>query len=339
MKLHALGTLLLGTASLLPAADHVLKVTPQTIAWGYYWSAAKPVLTIRSGETVEIETVSGNPERLEQAGAPAGQIPAALRTIYKEIPQDQRGPGGHLLTGPVAIEGAEPGDVLEVRILQIRMDVPFAYNTFRKGSGFLPDEFEGTQTKIIPLDRVRGVGIFAPGIELPLKPFFGSMGIAPPPSAGKVNSAPPGVHAGNLDNKELVAGTTLFIPVHAPGALFEVGDGHAGMGNGEVDITAMETSLTGVFQFIVHKDMHLTWPRAETPTHWITMGLDPDLTEATKIAVRETIDFLMTQKKLTREEAYMLASVAVDFDITQLVDGTKGVHGMIPKNIFVSRAR
>jgi acetamidase/formamidase len=172
------------------------------------------------------------------------------------------------------------------------------------------------------------------GIELPLKPFFGSMGLAPPPSAGKVNSAPPGVHAGNLDNKELVAGTTLFIPVHAPGALFEVGDGHAGMGNGEVDITAMETSLTGVFQFILHKDMHLTWPRAETPTYWITMGLDPDLTEATKIAVRETIDFLMNEKKLSREDAYMLSSVAVDFDITQLVDGTKGVHGMIPKSIF-----
>ncbi|HMD49594.1 MAG TPA: acetamidase/formamidase family protein, partial [Bryobacteraceae bacterium] len=261
---------------------------------------------------------------------------AALRTIYKEIPQDQRGPGVHLLTGPVAIEGAEPGDVLEVRIREIRLDVPYAYNTFRKGSGFLPDEFEGTQMKIIPLDRVRNAGTFAPGIEIPLKPFFGSMGVAPPESAGKVNSGPPGIHAGNLDNKELVAGTTLFIPVHARGALFEVGDGHAGMGNGEVDITAMETSLTGVFQFILHKDMHLKWPRAETPTHWITMGLDPDLTEATKIAVHETLDFLMSEKKLTREQAYMLASVAVDFDITQLVDGTKGVHGMIPKSIFTA---
>jgi acetamidase/formamidase len=223
---------------------------------------------------------------------------------------------------------------LEVRIREIRMDVPFAYNAFRKGSGFLPDEFEGAKTKIIPLDRARKVGTFAPGIELPLKPFFGSMGIAPPENAGKVNSAPPGIHAGNLDNKELVAGTTLFIPVHAHGALFEVGDGHAGMGNGEVDITAMETSLTGVFQFILHKDMHLKWPRAETPTHWITMGLDPDLTEATKIAVHETLDFLVNEKKLTREDAYMLASVAVDFEITQLVDGTKGVHGMIPKSIF-----
>jgi acetamidase/formamidase len=160
------------------------------------------------------------------------------------------------------------------------------------------------------------------------------MGVAPPKSAGKVNGALPGIHAGNLDNKEQVAGTTLFIPVHACGALFEVGDGHAGMGNGEVDITAIETSLTGVFQFILRKDMHLKWPRAETPTHWITMGLDPDLTQATKIAVHETLDLLMNEKKMSREDAYMLASVAVDFDITQLVDGTKGVHGMIPKSIF-----
>src|SRR5579863_9625840 len=312
--------LLLFVCSLLPAADYTLKVTPQNIAWGYYWSAAKPVLSIKSGDTVEIETVSGNPERLEQAGWPAGQIPPALRTIYKEIPQDQRGPGGHLLTGPVAIEGAEPGDVLEVRIREIRMDVPFAYNTFRKGSGFLPDEFEGTRTKIIPLDRARNIGTFAAGIEIPLKPFFGSMGIAPPPSAGKVNSAPPGVHAGNLDNKELVAGTTLFIPVHAHGALFEDGDGHAGMGNGEVDITAMETSLTGVFQFIVHHDMHLTWPRAETPTHYITMGLDPDLTLAARICALETIDFLVDEKHLSRDDAYALTSVAINLEITQLVD-------------------
>src|ERR1700735_2016014 len=224
-------------SSLLPAADYSLKVTPQTIAWGYYWSAAKPVLTIRSGDTVEIQTVSGNPERLEQAGLPPDQIPRALRTIYKEIPQDQRGPGGHILTGPVAIEGAEPGDVLEVRIREIRLDVPFAYNNFRKGSGFLPDEFEGAKTKIIPLDRVLKVGTFAPGIEIPLRPFFGSMGVAPPEAAGKVNSAPPGVHAGNLDNKELVAGTTLFIPVHARRGGVGGGGGHGGRGKGEVDIT------------------------------------------------------------------------------------------------------
>ncbi len=227
-----------------------------------------------------------------------------------------------------------PGDVLEVRIKEIRFRSGYAFNSFGPNSGFLKGEFTKSQSRIIYFDKDKKVGHFAPGIDIPLRPFFGSMGIAPPESAGKISSAPPGIHAGNMDNKELVAGTTLFIPVHAPGALFEVGDGHAGMGNGEVDITAMETSLTGVFEFILHKDMHLNWPRAETPTHYITMGIDTDLTEAAKICVHETLDFLVNVKKMTREDAYQLASIAVDFDITQLVDGTKGVHGMIPKAIF-----
>jgi acetamidase/formamidase len=324
---------LLLAASTLPAADYQLKAGPQTLAWGYYWAGAKPVLTVKSGDTVEIQTVSGNPQNLERAGLPADQIQPELRQIYAQIPQESRGPGGHLLTGPVAIEGAEPGDVLEVRIRSIRLDVPYAYNSSGR-NGFLADVFPQTRTKIIPLDRQRMVGHFGGGIELPLKPFFGSMGVAPPESAGRINSAPPGIHAGNLDNKELVAGTTLFIPVHARGALFEVGDGHAGMGNGEVDITALETSMTGVFQFIVRHDLHLQWPRAETPTHYITMGLDPDLTQAARLCALETIDFLVSEKKLSREDAYALTSVAVDLAVTQLVDGTKGVHAMIAKSLF-----
>src|SRR5213078_3422484 len=191
--------------------------------------------------------------------------------------------------------------------------------------------------RIIPLDEARMVAHFADGIEIPLRPFFGSIGVAPPDVSGRISSAPPWIHAGNLDNKELVAGTTLFIPIHAKGALFLAGDGHAGQGNGEVDITAMETSLIGTFQLIVRKDMHLKWPRAETPTHYIAMGIDEDLREAAKLAVREMIDFLVTEKHLTRDDAYQLASVAADFDITQLVDGTKGVHAMIPKAIFVGQ--
>ncbi len=316
----------------LPAAEHKLKATPKTIAWGYYSAIAAPVLRIQSGDTVEIQTVSGNPARLEAAGVPASQIEPELRTIYQEV--KDRGPGGHLLTGPIHIEGAAPGDVLEVRIREIRLAVPYAYNGFRPGAGFLPDDFPYPRMKIIPLDREKMVARFAPGIEIPLRPFFGSMGVAPPIENGRINSAPPWIHAGNLDNKELVAGTTLYIPVHAPGALFEVGDGHAGQGNGEVDITALETSLTGVFQFVVRKDVHLKWPRAETPTHYITMGLNEDLAEATRLAIRETIDFLVTEKHLSRDDAYMLASTAVDFAITQLVDGTKGVHAMIPKSLF-----
>jgi acetamidase/formamidase len=323
----------LSMAAVLPAAEHKLKVSPRTLAWGYYWADATPVLTVRSGDIVEIQTVSGNPATLEAAGLPAAQVQPELRQLYADVPKEAKGPGGHLLTGPISIEGARPGDVLEVRIREIRLDVPYAYNSAGR-NGFLSDVFPQGRTKILPLDRKRMVAQFAPGIEIPLKPFFGSMGIAPPPAAGRVNSAPPGIHAGNLDNKELVAGTTLFIPVHAPGALFEVGDGHAGQGNGEVDITAMETSLTGVFQFIVRHDMHLTWPRAETPTHYITMGLDPDLTQAARLCALETIDFLVSEKKLSREDAYALMSVGIDMSITQLVDGTRGVHAMIPKSLF-----
>ena len=324
-------------AAKLPAADHLLKITPQTVAWGYYWSAAPPVLTVKSGDTVTVECVSvGNPATLERAGLPADQVEADIRRLYAEVPREKKGPGGHPLTGPIAIEGAQPGDVLEVRIKEIRLRSAYAFNSFGPNSGFLKGEFTENKSRIIPLDKEKMVGHFAPGIDVPLKPFFGSMGVAPPESAGKISSAPPGIHAGNMDNKELVAGTTLFIPVHAAGALFEVGDGHAGMGNGEVDITAMETSLTGVFQFVLHKDMHLKWPRAETPTHYIVMGIDKDLTEAAKICVHESLEFLMSEKHLSREDAYQLSSIAVDFDITQLVDGTVGVHGMIPKSIFVA---
>ncbi len=318
------------------AENFDLKATPQTVVWGYYSAAAKPVLHIHSGDAVRIETVStSSPARLEALGVPSDQIPDSFKAIYKEV--TDRGPGGHILTGPVYVEGAEPGDTLEIRIRKIDLASPFAYNGFRPGSGFLPDDFPYARSKIIALDHARMLGHFADGIEIPLHPFFGSMGLAPPDANRRISSAPPWIHAGNLDNKELVEGTTLYIPIHAKGALFEVGDGHAGQGNGEVDITAMETALTGTFEFVVRKDMHLKWPRAETPTHYITMGLNEDLTEATKLAIREAIDFLVTEKHLSRDDAYMLASVAVDFDITQLVDGNKGVHAMIPKSIFTGR--
>jgi acetamidase/formamidase len=317
------------------AETYELKATPKTVVWGNYAASNPPVLRIKSGDTVRIETVStGSPSRFEAAGVAAKDIPQNMRDIFSQFPAKDRGPGGHVLTGPIFVEGAEPGDTLEVDIRAIEVTLPFAYNGFRPGSGFLPDDFPQSRMKIIPLDRVRQIARFSDTIEIPMRPFFGSMGVAPPEPNGKISSAPPWIHAGNLDNKELVAGTTLFIPVHATGALFEVGDGHAGQGNGEVDITALETALTGTFQFVVRKDMHLRWPRAETPTHYIVMGLHEDLTEATKLAVREAIDFLVTERHLTRDDAYMLSSVAVDFCTTELVDGNKGVHGMIPKSIF-----
>jgi acetamidase/formamidase len=314
-----------------------LKATPDTVAVGYYWSEAKPALRIKSGDTVEMETVSGSADRLAQLGVPASQIPPALEAIRKDV--KDRGPGGHILTGPIYIEGAEPGDVLEVRIQKIVLSVPWSMNSFRPTAGFLQEDFPYSRSKLIKLDRERMVGIFADGMEVPLRPFFGSMGVAPPKEAGKYNSAPPWIHAGNMDNKEFVAGATLYIPVHAPGALFEVGDGHAGQGDGEVDITAMETPLTGTFQFVVRKDIHLTWPRGETPTHYIVMGTDEELVIATKIAVREMIDFLAKETGLNKDDAYMLSSIAADFHITQLVDGKKGVHGMILKSIVAPRMR
>jgi acetamidase/formamidase len=326
-------------AQLQPApplgTTHVLHATPQTVAWGYYDAKAVPVLRVKSGDIVVVDTlITSTPARLEAAGVPPDQVEISLRDINREVTGDRKGPGGHILTGPIYVEGAEPGDVLEVRIQAIQLAIPYAYNGFSPNRGFLPEDFPYAKVKIIPLDSKRMVAHFADGIEIPLHPFFGSIGVAPPDSMGRVNSAPPGVHAGNLDNKELVAGSTLYIRVHAPGALLEIGDGHAGQGNGEVDITAMETSLTGTFQLIVRKDLHLRWPRAETPTHYISMGIDNDLKEATKIAVREMIEFLVNEKHLTRDEAYMLTSVAGDVNITQLVDGPMGVHVMLPKGIF-----
>jgi acetamidase/formamidase len=315
---------------------HQLKATPKTVAWGYYDASAPPVLRIRSGDTVEVQTlITNSPAGLERALVPPAQVEQALRDVYQTV--TDKGPGGHILTGPIHVEGAEPGDTLEVRIKKVELALPYAYNAFGPRGGLLPEDFPRARTKIIPLDAKRMVARFAEGVEVPLRPFFGSMGVAPPASAGRISSVPPGVHAGNLDNKDLVAGTTLFIPVHAPGALFSVGDGHAAQGNGEVDLTALETSLVGTLEFVVRKDLHLRWPRAETPTHFIVMGLDRDLRQATKLAAREAIAFLTTEKHLSPDEAYMLASVAVDFHITQVVDGTKGVHGLIPKAIFTRK--
>jgi acetamidase/formamidase len=319
----------------LAGGVHRLMPSPRTIAFGHYHAATQPVLRVRSGDVVEVGTmITSSPQRLEAAGVAPADVEPALRAIYDSVAQNQRGPGGHILTGPIYVEGADSGDVLEVRLESIDLAIPYAYNGFGPRRGFLPEDFDYAKTKIIPLDRKRMVATFAPGIEIPLHPFFGSIGVAPPPSMGKVSSGPPGIFAGNLDNKELVAGTTLFIPVWVPGALLEVGDGHAGQGNGEVDITALETSLRGRLRLIVRKDLHFRMPRAETPTHWIAMGLDTNLTAATKQAVREAIDFLVTTKGLSRDDAYMLTSVSSDVAVTQLVDGTLGVHVMIPKRIF-----
>jgi acetamidase/formamidase len=205
---------------------------------------------------------------------------------------------------------------------------------FMPGRGFLPDEFPYFHARAIPLDMNRKVANFAPGIEVPIRPFFGVIGVAPPPLTGRISSGPPWIHTGNMDNKELIAGSTLYVPVHADGALFSVGDGHAAQGDGEVCVTAMETSLRGAFQLIVRKDMKLDWPRAETPTDYMTMGFHENLTDATRIATEQMLDFLMKDKHLDRSSAYVLASNAMNLRITQLVDGKVGVHALVPKAIF-----
>jgi len=317
------------------AAPVDLPATPQTVAWGHYDATAKPVLTVRSGDTVIVHTLLTNsPAGLEKAGVRPGDVEPALRAVYAGVSQADRGPGGHVLTGPIAIEGAEPGDTLEVQILKIGLAIPYAYNAFRYGVGFLTDDFPYPRVKIVPLDRKRMVGLFGPGVEVPLRPFFGSMGVAPPPSFGRYDSTAPTISGGNMDDKDLVAGTSVFLPVFAPGALFEVGDGHAAQGHGEVDITALETSLTGTLRFVLHKGEHSPYPRAETPDAYIAMGFDDDLSNATRKAVRNMIDWLVTAKGMSRDDAYMLVSVSGDVETTELVDRNKGVHVRLPKAVF-----
>jgi acetamidase/formamidase len=320
-------------------AKHTLLPTPKTVVVGGYDPASTPVLRIANGDEVELSAVSTCGARLLQPGVDTGTVEPAYRAINAATRDStlRRGPGGHILTGPVYVDGAEPGDVLEVRIKAVDLAIPYACNSFGPRGGFLPEAFPGaSKSRIVPLDAKRMIGHFSDslGIEIPLHPFFGSMGVAPEPALGRISSAPPGMHAGNLDNKELVAGTILYIPVHVRGALFQAGDGHAAQGDGEVDITALETALRGRFQLIVRKDMKLTWPRGETATHWIAMGTDSSVTIAAKVAVREAIGLLADVRHMTREDAYMLVSTGCDVRITQLVDGTMGVHVMIPKSLF-----
>ena len=332
MNLHRCFILLglTAIAAAQPSPVKILKATPQNIQWGHYDADMKPVIVVKSGETIRVDTVSGTPDRLISGGAPDDDVMKELRAVRAET--KDRGPGGHLLTGPIGVEGAEPGDVLQIDILEIIPRVPYGYNNFGPTSGLLQDEFPYARAKVIKLDMATMTCEFAPGIHFPAKPFFGSMGVAP--VTGRINSAPPGYYAGNMDNKELVAGTTLYIPVARPQALLNIGDGHLAMGDGEVDVTAVEASLTGVLRLTVRKDMHLLYPRAETPTHIIAMGFHEDLNEAARRATREMIDYLVTTKGLSRDDAYMLTSVAIDMHVTQVVDGVRGVHMMMPKSLF-----
>ncbi len=318
-----------------------VKSGPETVHWGYLWSAAEPVLRVKPGAVVTIDTVSheglledqGDPVAFfKRFGIPKAEVLADAAAIYAKVQHSGTGP--HVVSSPIYIEGAEPGDVLAVHVLKAVPRVPYGVNSARAGKGTLPNDFTLNRSVVIPFDLKKGVARFAPGIEIPLRPFFGIMATGPALSLGKLNSVPPGPFGGNIDLNELTEGSTLYLPVHVPGALFMTGDGHAAQGDGEVNLTAIETSLTGSFRFEILKRKFWAWPRAETATHWIAIGLHEDLNEAMRIAVRETIRFLGEEKGLDPADAYALASVAIDFEVTQNVDGVKGIHAMIPKAIF-----
>lgn len=306
--------------------------SPETCVWGAFDAALPAVAEIESGETVIIETVSGAPEHLP----PDGQgyyVPPELLDIHA---RSERLLPGHLLTGPVAVKGAMPGQVLQVDILDVQLRQNWGWNIIRPLAGTLPDDFPTPRMVTIPLDLQAMEAELSWGLRLPLRPFFGVMGVAPPPAWGRISTIQPRAHGGNLDNTELVAGTTLFLPIHAPGALFSCGDGHAAQGDGEVCVTAIETALTGTFRLTTRDDLSLRVPHAETPTHLITMGLHEDLNRCAEMAVRDMIAWIVQRTGLSREDAYMLCSLAADLRITQTVNGNKGVHMMLERTLLDS---
>jgi len=325
---------LLAAAASASAETYELKLVPANVHWGYFDSRVKPVLKISSGDTVRLETMlAGGLDRLKLAGVPDGEIPQSLKEVEKAV--TDRGPGVHPLTGPIYVNGAAPGDTLEVHILALEFLHPYGVTGFRPGGGTLPNEFPYAKFKQIHVDSRAGTAEFAPGIRLKIAPFWGTIGVAPAAGIYRQSSTAPDANGGNLDNKELVVGSTLYLPVQVAGGLISIGDGHALQGDGEVTLTALETSLRGSVQIFVRKGKPIRWPRAETPTHFITMGLNTDLDEAARMATREMIDFLVSEKHLSRDDAYILCSLGVDLRVTQLVDQTKGVHAMLPKSIFV----
>ncbi len=311
---------------------HELTASPATVHRDYFDASLKPVLTIDSGDIVRLKTASGNPRYFESIGVPRAEIPGELFAVFDGVEGEE--PGDHTLNGPISVRGAEPGDTVEIRIRSIEVWLPIAHQAFLPNMGLLPDEFPYHKDRVLWVDLKAKTIDYGGGIRIPAQPFWGVMGVAPPPSLGRVSSGPPNVFGGNMDNRRLGAGSTLFLPVHVPGALISIGDGHAAQGDGEVCLSAVEASLAGEIQVVLHKGKRLRWPRAETPTDYMTMGLAADLDDAARLATREMLDFLVDVKGMSRDDAYLLASAAMNLAVTQVVDGTKGVHALIPKAIF-----
>jgi acetamidase/formamidase len=314
---------------------HTLSAGPDTVRLGVFNAAYPPVMTIESGDTVQVQCVSGRKDVLPPPASGLA-IPPELSAILEANPSYS---AGHIVTGPIAVAGAMPGDMLEIKIDKIEPGADWGYNLIRPLVGTLPEDFHQPHLMHIPVDRARMVCTLPWGTELPMAPFFGVMGVAPPPAFGTIASKEPRVHGGNLDNKELTAGSTLFLPVWVEGANFSVGDGHGVQGDGEVCVTALEMCLTGTFTFKLHKGDGpsrplLKMPKAETPTHFISMGLNEDLDQAMKQALREMIAFITARTNLSAEQAYSFCSLAVDFHVTQTVNGEKGIHGLLKKGLL-----
>lgn len=312
---------------------HHLPSTPGNVHWGLWDGTLKPVLAINSGDTVTIETLSGEPEDMPDPALGFAVVPG-----HKEVHASAvRGPGPHFLTGPIHVEGAEPGDVLEVRLLEVNYRADWGWNIQVPFLGTLPEDFPELRRIHIPLDVARNVAAMPWGQQLALDPFFGNFGVAPPPSWGRLSSKEPRSFGGNMDNKELGVGSVTYFPVFVPGALFSAGDGHGLQGDGEVCLTAIETALTGTFEFHVRKDMKLKGPRAEKADCWITMGFDEDLDDAVKHALRDMIALIREHSGLSAQDAYTLCSLAADLRVTQMVDGNKGIHCMLAKRLLLKR--
>jgi acetamidase/formamidase len=337
---------LVSSAAAQPAPtkpDVTLGSRPETVIWGYFSARIAPALRIKSGTTVRIDTMShqglltqDDPVKFfGTAGIRPDEVLQDAKDIYAKVPHP-KGLGVHVLTGPIWIEGAAPGDMLEVRVVDLELRVPYGVNNTGPTSGVLPGLVEKPTPRIIKTDNQRKIAFLPGGIELPLAPFLGIMGVAPPPDLIIVSSGPPGRWGGNLDLRVLGVGSTLYLPVFNDGALFYTGDPHGVQGDGEVDGGALEQSLTATLQFVLHKGgaAAMRAPRAEDAANYYPMGLDLDLDTAMKNAVREAVELLQEKAGVTVAEAYAIASMGVDFKVAEAVDSVQVIYGTVPKKWF-----
>ena len=365
VKVAVTGTLMLCGSAVAQPADHYVPSRPEMLSWGWFPLDKPPLLTIASGDTVRVDTLShaGSTQRehpatlLRDLGvAPEDILPDVIDFWASRDGRPREGRSGHVITGPIAITGAEPGDVLEIQILELTTRAPFGINNTGSSAGVFGSGYPGSRPSDAVRDEIettrhvihtgmvdgREVALFSDDIHVPLAPFMGIMAVAPTPVLGEPgvdipgvqSSRPPGAFGGNMDVKELTVGSTLYLPVLHPEALFYVGDPHSAQGDGEVSGTAIEQSLSGRFRFVLHTGRSISGPRAENDTHYIMMGIDLDLDRALQKAVDEVVSFLVAEKGLTPTKAVSLASIAVDFHVAEAVDFTQLVTGKIPKQIF-----